>query len=162
MPETDYDQTIADYLRDKVVTYNAVYVGQTKRDGWDCDAWRVRFIVDTPFHTEDFDYYTGLGLRSPAPEPTHGRPAPLPHTLLWEQLEKKRKPIAPKAAAVLSALTLDADAGSRSFEDWCADFGHDTDSRKALNLYLECQQTAAKLRRVRMDVTELRELLADY
>ena len=35
-----------------------------------------------------------------------------------------------------------------SFEDWCANFGYDTDSRKALDTYLACQKQAEDFRRL--------------
>ena len=37
------EQTVADYLAAHGVTFAAALVGETTRDGWTCDQWRVRF-----------------------------------------------------------------------------------------------------------------------
>lgn len=55
----------------------------------------------------------------------------------------------PSAAEVLSSLASDA-AGiqnARSFEDWCGEYGYDTDSRKAERIFKVCEREADKLRR---------------
>jgi hypothetical protein len=38
---------------------------------------------------------------------------------------------APKLADVLYSLLLDGEAADETFEDWCANYGYDSDSRKA-------------------------------
>ena len=157
------DTTINGILDDAGVTYAVLHVGKTTRDGWECDAWRVTFTRDAPSAVESFDYFTGLGHRSPAPKPYDGGPAPRRNTLMWESLEKQRKPIAPSATSVLSCLILDADASDQSFAGWASGFGYDPDSRKALALYLACQQTAAQLRSLfGVHLQALQEALADY
>lgn len=55
----------------------------------------------------------------------------------------------PTPATVLDCLASDA-AGyenSRSFEDWCGEYGYDTDSRKAERTYKEVKTQTEKLRR---------------
>lgn len=49
--------------------------------------------------------------------------------------------------AVLDALVSDAASylDARSFEDWCAEFGYDTDSRTAERTYFACGEIAKKL-----------------
>ena len=56
----------------------------------------------------------------------------------------------PTAADVLYCLCSDATSveNASSFEDWCADFGYDTDSRSAERIYKACERIAAKLRRL--------------
>jgi hypothetical protein len=56
-------------------------------------------------------------------------------------------PVAPSVADVLSALLLDASSGEETFVDFCDNMGVDSDSRKQLNVYLECQKTLVELRR---------------
>jgi hypothetical protein len=56
------------------------------------------------------------------------------------------KPPKVTAAGVLYGLILDSSALDMGFEDWCGDFGYDTDSRKALELYHECQRMGKKVR----------------
>ena len=55
-------------------------------------------------------------------------------------------PTPPIAADVLHSLILDSSACDMSFEDWCADYGYDTDSRKALDTYIEYQNIGNKVR----------------
>jgi hypothetical protein len=53
----------------------------------------------------------------------------------------------PKAVDVLDCLASDA-AGidnARHFEDWCGEYGYDTDSRKAERIYEACRKQAMKL-----------------
>lgn len=51
-----------------------------------------------------------------------------------------------------------------TFEDHCAELGYDTDSRKALEGYLVCQEIDGKLRRLfgSAHMEEMREALEDY
>ena len=44
----------------------------------------------------------------------------------------------PTAEIVLEGLSLDAASGGQTFEDFCAEFGLDTDSRKAEATWREC------------------------
>jgi len=52
----------------------------------------------------------------------------------------------PTAADVLSCLCSDARGGESTFEEFCSDFGYDTDSRKAERLYRECERSAKRVR----------------
>lgn len=54
---------------------------------------------------------------------------------------------APKASEVLSCLASDASSADESFEDWCANYDFDTDSRKAERTYRAVQSSTAKLRK---------------
>jgi len=53
----------------------------------------------------------------------------------------------PTAADVIACLVSDACAGRQSFEDFCADFGYDTDSRKAEATWKGCKSMSHKLAR---------------
>lgn len=56
----------------------------------------------------------------------------------------------PDIYEVLDCLASDA-AGienARDFDDWCSEYGYDTDSRKAERIYHTCQRQAASLRRL--------------
>ena len=55
------------------------------------------------------------------------------------------KPKTPTAEDVLASLLMDA-RDVESFEDWCGEYGYDTDSRKALELYLRLQTVARDVR----------------
>ena len=69
--------------------------------------------------TEDFVYHTGEGCKG-APAPTD----------------------------VIVCLAADARIGCELFADFCDNLGYDADSRRALDTYLACQQTAVQLRRL--------------
>lgn len=88
---------------------------------------------------QDFEFYTGMGHRKP-------------------------DPVAPTAASLLYSLLLDRSAGLQTFYTWCAEIGYDTDSRKALAIYLACQANTIKLEQVTKpaQLAELETLLEDY
>jgi hypothetical protein len=69
----------------------------------------------------------------------------------------------PDLHGVLYSLLSDAAAGNETFPDFCANYGYDEDSRKALEIYLKCQAIGADLRRVLgSDYTACESALADY
>lgn len=69
----------------------------------------------------------------------------------------------PDLHGVLYSLLSDAAAGTETFPDFCANYGYDEDSRKALEIYLKCQTIGADLRRVLgTDYTACENALADY
>jgi hypothetical protein len=53
----------------------------------------------------------------------------------------------PKVGDVLGCLLQDAQSGSETFEDFCGNLGYDTDSRKAFDIYLKCQECLGAMRR---------------
>lgn len=159
-------------LKNCEVTYSATYAGEKNRDGWKCDAWSVAFTLrDGRAAHEEFDYFTGLGHRKPdesamARMSAYSLRKVNKRMLAWAEHYKRYpdKPVTPHAADVLYSLILDSGAASQTFADWCADFGYDTDSRKALATYEACQQNADKLRRVfdRVAIDALSAALQDY
>ena len=54
----------------------------------------------------------------------------------------------PEADEVLDCLASDASGieNARSFEDWCGDYGYDSDSRKAEKIFNTCEHQAKRLR----------------
>lgn len=56
----------------------------------------------------------------------------------------------PEAAEVLDCLASDAVGieNARTFEEWCGEYGYDTDSRKAERTFKACETQAAGLRRI--------------
>lgn len=129
----EQDKAVAEYLEAQGVTFAVALVGETKRDSWACDEWRVLFDKRAQSGGRNAEYsvpyYIGTGHRKPQRKS-------------WD---KTPRPVAPTAASVLHGLLLDASAGDDSFADWCDNYGYDTDSRKALETYLACQETAQKL-----------------
>jgi hypothetical protein len=137
---------VANILGDADVDFSAIYSCSREKahgEGWAHDVWEVAFTHHngSPTVREVFEFKTGAGLR------------------------KDSRPQAPSAADVLYCLLLDAEgATGESFPDWCETYGYDSDSRKALATYLECQAVSITLRRVFDHKTReaLREALQDY
>lgn len=70
----------------------------------------------------------------------------------------------PPLRDVLYGLVLDGSAADELFEDWCDNFGYDTDSRKAEETYNVCRDHGLKLRRMigAENLGKLSELFQDY
>lgn len=101
----------------------------TDDTGWKHFAWNVTFMnakhsISTPWKAG-----TAYGIESKK----H------PFNLIGTQ---------PNAAEVLADLARNSTACEMSFADWCADYGYDTDSRKALETYLACQTGAQEVRKL--------------
>jgi hypothetical protein len=176
----DIRTAVDDILAGADVDYSAAFVCADKKpqDGgypaWEYDKWRVSFTRGAV--REEQDFKTGIGLRA---QPTAAqRQAAWLAGLTQKDIDTRtiygrrylaavealRKPQAPRAACVLHSMLLDADLANESFDDWCSSLGYDSDSRKALATYLECQAEGAKLRRLFDSKTlqALREALQDY
>jgi hypothetical protein len=93
------------------------------------------------------------------------------HWLVTLRLEKRsmRVPFStgaalsePDAADVLDSLASDALGVeySRDFEDWCTEYGYDTDSRRAHRTYALCIRQGAKLQHL-LGIDLYHELLED-
>lgn len=73
--------------------------------------------------------------------------------------------ILPELSDVLYCLVVDSSAiGYRSFEDWAAEYGYDSDSRKAESIYKVCLETGLTLRAVMggVGLQALRDAFQDY
>lgn len=131
------------------VSFRAACMGETTRDNWQCDEWRITFSLGK--ESEIFQYFTGLGHRVETPEyqrAMYGLEKASPRCIARVAAEKLKKPKAPYAADVIHTLALDAQFANGTFEDFCGDLGYDTDSRKALENYLQCQRDGERFRRV--------------
>jgi len=85
--------------------------------------------------------------------------------LLRDTAEKIRiqQGVVPQIADVMYSLILDGSAffDGETFEEWCGNFGYDSDSIKARAIYDTCDETGRKLARV-CDVEKIRETFQDY
>lgn len=102
------------------------FLGRQNRDGWECFAYAVTLkstIYPNPASCT-VEFYNGIG----------------------HIFKDTGTPAAPLPFSVLSTILLD-DAKGASFEDWCDELGFDTDSRKALSMYLQCQEQTARFKR---------------
>lgn len=161
----DTDADVNDFLTQEDIKFTCQYLGErTQEAGHTTDAWICHFTCENGGEEIWVDFFTGLGLRSAPNKPSDGSPAPRRNTLMWEELEKTRKPIAPSATSVLHSLILDSQCHYQSFESWCSDFDFDEDSNKALSTYEACQQNGDKLRRIFSSaaLAQLETLLRDY
>lgn len=80
------------------------------------------------------------------------------------KINRGRKTPPPPIKDVLYSLALDSDCIDYSFEDWAANYGYDSDSRKAESIYRECQSIANKMQRMFSadEIEFLREYFQDY
>lgn len=74
---------------------------------------------------EVFEYYTNM------PNPKDG----------------DRPSKTPKFHEILEAIIMDMECGKETFFEFCTNLGYDTDSRKALDIYLKCQENGIKLQK---------------
>lgn len=68
---------------------------------------------------------------------------------------------APELVEVVYSLLCDYQAGSMSFEDFCGDYGYDTDSRKAFATWEACGVNAGKLGKL-FSADEIAELEVEF
>ena len=126
--------------------------------------------------SHSFDFWTGIGHRK-LQNLTHGYVrdrakkimdgAALKQTdenfaMAVETLENGSVAVLPKIDDVLYALVMDSVALDQTFEDWCADYGYDTDSRKAFATYEACCANGKKLKQIIPDIAAAREKFRDY
>lgn len=154
------------YLSEIDVSYSAAHVVLTTDENkWLHDVWAISFArAQKPALTSA--YKTGIGHRIlTAAERQYGKARErLRNSTSLGWVRKRTLPKKPFAACVLHSLLLNADSGNMLFEEFCANFGYDTDSRKAFAVYEACQKVEADLRRFlsRAEREKLAELLADY
>lgn len=71
-------------------------------------------------------------------------------------------PTKPKIDDVLYSLVMDSMALGEHFEDWCDNFGYDSDSKKAFSIYEDCIKNAKKLKALNININEASEAFQDY
>jgi len=90
-----------------------------QQDEWQRNANSYRCTTHYKGRRYSFDYWQGIGI-------SHD----------------------PRVDDVLDSLLSDAQAGEQTFEDFCADFGYDSDSRKAEKIWRACQRVAKNMKRL--------------
>lgn len=162
---------VKELLESKGIAFEVVLTGELiTKDDWLCDSWLIKI------NGQAFDYYTGIGHRVST---NFGLPKEFKGLGLYIKASKLTQPTrgenrkwgfsqwlkVPCAADVLYATLLDASLASESFEDFCSSCGYDTDSRKALETYLACQENGHKLRKAGIvggTYAQIEALLEDY
>lgn len=161
--------TITEFLAKYPLTITATSIpsrsGASHDLKWEADHWRLTIACPgTARKAFSCEYSTGIGHRvfSAALALRHGVSSdaralgyrdgkryngPMDRSLKGREVHALCMAIvAPSLETVLESLSLDASCADQTFHDWCADMGYDTDSRKALDTYMVCQQIATDLR----------------
>lgn len=163
MNANEIENTVDTYLRKIDVSY-AVTLSEKghKREGWECDAWRVTFSRGGSAFS--CPYYTGIGHRAVSARAVRVYNRSPQTDYDRRVMEQAVKPVPPQAASALYSLLLDARAADMSFPDWCGELGCDEDSRKALDTYMQCCDTARELRAVftRGELARLDNMVQEY
>ena len=73
---------------------------------------------------------------------------------IFQWFEKNTRPIQPKLEDILECLIMDIQASQGSFDDFCDEFGYDSDSRKAFSIWEKCCENNKKLRSLGIPLTE--------
>lgn len=133
------------------ITFTAEPQGKhTDADKWEHYLWRVTLAFNGKTFSTDYRMGTGLvDYRRITPGNAHNRRnkgedvrfnhfGPGEHALAT--------PRAPTLLDVLGSLRSDCEAGDQLFEDFCDDFGYDSDSRKAHGIWETCQRVHYELR----------------
>lgn len=166
------------------VTVTGGYESVREEEG---DAWRIVLEKQTrpdtskPYARYEFEFYTGIAHRRASKTECmnirrgwgvtcdeSGNIGNAPTRAVYlnavRAFEKVAKPVAPHIADLAYSWLLDGEAIDESFNDWCANFGSDPDSIKALNTYRACCETGEKLRKMftREQLQALRDALQDY
>ena len=159
-PLNELEQDVETYVTQKCgVSFEVFFTGEQVRDDWQCDGWR--FCLKKGKQVESFEYFTGTGHRETVRGfVAAGMPGAKRVNGHW-QAQRQQKPA---LVGLLHSIVLDSGAARQTFAEWCADFGYDTDSRKALATYEACQICAEKLGRMltHAQIVHIAEMLQDY
>ena len=136
--------------------------GEVHDNGWPCIAYSVTIGCET------FPWACGIGhvdwkkaAKTPSAHRLFGNDARAVELVaagrtladrnrtatLAAQIAKAQK-VRPSAAEVLACACREGMDADQSFENWCGDFGYDTDSRKAEDTYRACTENGKKARRI--------------
>jgi len=167
------------------VSYNAVFVPQSQSRNKDETRpslnWRVTIAKDNVRLETDYmqgcaylPHYSHAFAKFPVYEAAvreaceTGKSRIIPAKSAYDAAQGDRAvPIvreipAPEFVDVLYSLVSDASViDFPGFEEWAREYGYDTDSRKAEQMYRECLDTALKLRAI-VDLDEAREAFQGY
>lgn len=109
------------------------------------DHWSVQ-LLRPGYPTMTLIYSMGIGHRRIPSQPE--KRYPLIRTLHDEDQAAKFKPVKPKLIDVLYSLITDSSVIDSTFEEWCGEFGYDTDSRKAERIFQICSDQSVLLKRL--------------
>ena len=120
--------TLATFIQAHNITLSSVFLGmRTDADKWTHYAWAC--TLDYEGRKFDFPYRCGLGHAERRFR--FGKTTPTP----------------PNVVDVMESLQLDASCADEAFEEWCAEYGYDTDSRESERIYHACRKVRTDLQR---------------
>lgn len=127
------------------IEISSTFVARVDDAEWPHFEWRVTLTREGK--TRVLPYKMGLGhvtTKCGKRVETHRRHVhrPCDHARCQGEL----KPTPPDLYDVLTSLKAD-DTQGETFEDWCGNYGYDTDSRKAMDTYLACQTSTTESRK---------------
>jgi hypothetical protein len=137
------------------LTISSKHIGLRINDSWEHDLWTVDINYNDKTYTTE--YSTGLGHRKLAKQVKSfyqgGRLKyeyrnDVAHTAVAAAEKQYTIPVEPELTDVMYSIVMDASSAEDTFEDWCYNLGYDTDSRKALDTYLKCQEARNKFIKV--------------
>jgi hypothetical protein len=134
----NYDEQALAFLSNTGTTFKCVYVGHDKYFHDDKESRDIyRITLDRYTKRQTYEFTFGQSLAKSYPRKVG--------------ILTDFKGLPPKPYDVLACLTK-YDPGT--FEDFCSDFGYDTDSRRALDTYLKVQDEYQNVIRLFGDVME--------
>lgn len=147
---------------------NITYCGKIieGKNGWDHFLYSVSIGEGSSMFTTQ--YKCGLGHIELKPK---GKYCPMPSppykkgTIAYKQwAEQAYQPKKPKNSDIMYSLLLDSEASSYSFSEWCDNFGYESDSIKALNIYQACCNIGKQLNKVfsQEQLQQMKIALEDY
>lgn len=149
---------LSELCAEKGVTLTAEYLGSKPREDkldplWllPMMQWRVTLEYEGRKHT--LEYSTGIGHAKNPPSGFMGiygnwrDDRSLDGVAARQRwLKDKRCAKTPAVADVVYCLCSDARAGELDFDDFCSEFGYDSDSRKAERIWQACKDACIKAR----------------
>ena len=159
-PLSELEKAVETYATQECgVSFDVLSTGEQTRDDWQCDGWK--FNLKKGQMVESFEYFTGVGHR----ETVSGLVAAvMPGAKHVKGRWQAQRPQKPPLAGLLYSIVMDSSAARKTFAEWCAELGYDTDSRKAIATYEACQINADKLNRMftYAQIERIAEMLQDY
>lgn len=142
------NKTQSERLNGQTFDYEVKHIGLMEDNDnghkWPHDLWLVTI------NGQRIDYKTGIGLREKSKFPKDS----------WKY--RVDTPKAPKIDDIIYSLLTDWQVSKDSFEEFCANCGYDTDSRKGLDIYLACQDSGQKLLKIGINLEQAQTAFENY
>lgn len=160
------------------LAFEAVYISEAEKWGGTMDQWKLILTVSANKKHEvfAFDYWQGLGHRVGHFEERRNQITIGGRSKLLHEAKKTHRVLTmnptghhsysvkvPTVADAMYCLLGERTHGE-DFDGWASNFGYDTDSRKAFDIYLQCQDHEKQLNRLftAEQVETIETILEDY